>query len=65
MACPQSPEAGYHRFKLEPRGLEFDTVCVYCGAQKTLHPFAEQASLVYRRSIALAPSAAKRGVQGL
>jgi hypothetical protein len=38
MACPASPEDGYHRFKLAPKGLMFATQCLYCGAAKLLRP---------------------------
>jgi hypothetical protein len=43
MACPNSPEGGYHRFPLASNGLEFETRCTYCGAEKTLRPFTDEA----------------------
>jgi hypothetical protein len=52
MACPSSPEPdGYHRFKLAPKGLEFETRCVHCGAEKQLRPFElEDTVPQYRRT---------------
>jgi hypothetical protein len=38
MAFPASPEDGYHRFKLAPKGLMSATQCLYCGAAKLLRP---------------------------
>jgi hypothetical protein len=50
MAFPASPEDGYHRFKLAPKGLMFATQCVYCGAAKLLRPFdLEDTVPQYRR----------------
>jgi hypothetical protein len=45
MACPASPEDGYHRFRLEPHGLEFETRCIHCGAEKSLKPFEAETAM--------------------
>ena len=46
MACPSSPEPdGYHRFRLEPHGLEFATRCAYCGTEKSLKPFEAETAM--------------------
>jgi hypothetical protein len=65
MACPNSPEPdGYHRFRLKPHGLEFETCCVYCGAAKLLKPFdLEDTVPQYRRQAV--HGGAKRPVIGL
>jgi hypothetical protein len=50
VACPSSPEPdGYHRFKLAPKGLEFETRCIYCGAEKLLKPFDDTATTTDQR----------------
>jgi hypothetical protein len=64
MACPSSPEDGYHRFRLEPHGLEFETRCAYCGAEKLLKPLeVEDTVPQYRRPVV--HGVAKRPVIGL
>jgi hypothetical protein len=45
MACPSSPEDGYHRFKLQPHGLEFAIRCLYCGEAKSLKPFEAETAM--------------------
>jgi hypothetical protein len=63
MTCPNSPEEGYHRFKLAPKGLMFATQCVYCGAAKLLRPFAEEDTVPqYRRQKLPSPLTATRKV---
>ena len=41
MACPVSPEEGYHRFPLPATGALLRTACVYCGEERVITPFAE------------------------
>jgi hypothetical protein len=59
MACPTSPDGGYHRFKLPGTGLTFEAICSYCGALKQFYPEEEP---VYRRYVkGRAPSLKRPG----
>lgn len=57
MACTASPEPdGYHRFRIAPHGLEFVSTCRYCGAEKTLRPFAAPEPWTHGRGKLRAPA---------
>jgi hypothetical protein len=55
MACPDSPEEGYHRFRLAATGALLHTACVYCGTERVIAPFDEPRAPAGRNSGRITP----------